>query len=303
MPLVAAKCTSCGANLKVDSTHDAAVCPYCKTPFIVEKAIQKYETNVHVETLQTDVVNILDSNSADNLAKAGDSFIDLGDFKAAEGKFKSMTAEFPYDYRGWWGLVRVHTGDFTLEITDKTELSQINSFAENAQKTCSDPKPLMDQFRPYYEKMKSVKNRLIDKYEKEKQALETAYQQVSEPLQAEIHELEQELQRENSRNPGNALVVILVIIAIAFFIYVIYTAYNNEGIILALIIIVFWGIILLVIVSILGRVIFAVSEKIRQSNVEDLNRQLSDKRKQLNESRQKLKPDIDRCAELLRSMK
>ena len=42
MPLVPAKCTNCGANLTIDSTKDAAICEYCHTPFVTEKAINNY---------------------------------------------------------------------------------------------------------------------------------------------------------------------------------------------------------------------------------------------------------------------
>ena len=44
MPLVQAKCTNCGSNLEIDNTKDAAICPYCGTAFIVEKAINNYNT-------------------------------------------------------------------------------------------------------------------------------------------------------------------------------------------------------------------------------------------------------------------
>ena len=42
MPLVPAKCTQCGATLTIDPSQDAAVCPFCNTPFVVEKAINNY---------------------------------------------------------------------------------------------------------------------------------------------------------------------------------------------------------------------------------------------------------------------
>ena len=42
MPLVPAKCTNCGASLVIDSTKDAAICQYCNTPFVTEKAINNY---------------------------------------------------------------------------------------------------------------------------------------------------------------------------------------------------------------------------------------------------------------------
>jgi len=56
MPLVAAKCTNCGANLEVDNSKDAAICPYCGTAYIVEKAITKYQ-------LEVKTVNIYNSTS------------------------------------------------------------------------------------------------------------------------------------------------------------------------------------------------------------------------------------------------
>ena len=58
MPLVKAQCTNCGATLEVDNTKDAAMCPYCKTPYIVEKAINNYTTNI-TNNIQAQTVNII----------------------------------------------------------------------------------------------------------------------------------------------------------------------------------------------------------------------------------------------------
>lgn len=46
MKLVSAKCPICGGTLQVDSEKDAAICEFCKSPFIVEKAIQNYNTTI-----------------------------------------------------------------------------------------------------------------------------------------------------------------------------------------------------------------------------------------------------------------
>lgn len=47
---VPATCTKCGAALDVDPSQEAAVCPYCDTPYIVEKAIQQYNIqNAHID--------------------------------------------------------------------------------------------------------------------------------------------------------------------------------------------------------------------------------------------------------------
>lgn len=42
MPFVPARCPSCGVQLTVDNAKEAAVCEYCNTPYIAEKAIHNY---------------------------------------------------------------------------------------------------------------------------------------------------------------------------------------------------------------------------------------------------------------------
>ena len=55
--LVPAVCTQCGATLEVDPTQEAAVCRFCNTPFIIEKAINNY--NVKFANVEhADNVNI-----------------------------------------------------------------------------------------------------------------------------------------------------------------------------------------------------------------------------------------------------
>lgn len=63
MPLVNAKCTNCGANLKIDDTKDAAICEYCGSAFIVEKAINNYNVNVsNTNNITADVVNVYEEH-------------------------------------------------------------------------------------------------------------------------------------------------------------------------------------------------------------------------------------------------
>ena len=55
--LVPAVCTQCGASLQVDPNLEAAVCKYCNTPFIIEKAINNY--NVRYANIEhADNVNV-----------------------------------------------------------------------------------------------------------------------------------------------------------------------------------------------------------------------------------------------------
>lgn len=59
MPLVPALCTQCGSKLEIDSSQEAAVYPYCHTPFITEKAINNYNTTniTNIGHLHADVAN------------------------------------------------------------------------------------------------------------------------------------------------------------------------------------------------------------------------------------------------------
>lgn len=68
MPFVAAKCTQCGASLEVDNSKDTAICSACQTPFIVEKAINNYNTsnnttNNITQNITDSVVHIHGENS------------------------------------------------------------------------------------------------------------------------------------------------------------------------------------------------------------------------------------------------
>ena len=68
MPFVPAKCTSCGAQLTVDNTKDAAICEYCNTPYIVEKAINNYTISGNSNiSIHNAVINVQGAPSVDNL--------------------------------------------------------------------------------------------------------------------------------------------------------------------------------------------------------------------------------------------
>lgn len=58
MPIIPLECPSCGANLSIDSEHDAALCNHCGKPFVVKDAIvQNYINNVI--TINAGTVNVV----------------------------------------------------------------------------------------------------------------------------------------------------------------------------------------------------------------------------------------------------
>ncbi|MCL2540435.1 MAG: hypothetical protein FWE53_03320 [Firmicutes bacterium] len=62
MSLVSAKCTSCGASIKVDASKEAGICEYCNTAFITQKAVESHvnslANNVNMNNSTGNTVNI-----------------------------------------------------------------------------------------------------------------------------------------------------------------------------------------------------------------------------------------------------
>ena len=48
MSFIEGKCPNCGAPLKVDTSKDAAICEFCNTPYVTDKAI----IHIHNEAKQ-----------------------------------------------------------------------------------------------------------------------------------------------------------------------------------------------------------------------------------------------------------
>ncbi|MBO5621655.1 MAG: hypothetical protein J5959_08520 [Butyrivibrio sp.] len=55
--IVPASCTQCGGTVEVDPQTENAVCPYCGTTFIVDKAVNNYNVQ-HATIEHADNVNI-----------------------------------------------------------------------------------------------------------------------------------------------------------------------------------------------------------------------------------------------------
>jgi DNA-directed RNA polymerase subunit RPC12/RpoP len=99
MALTEAKCTNCGANIKVDPAQDAANCEYCGAAFIVEKAINNYNIANAQITAQTVNVNVGSSESPTimSMLKYADSIRDSEPVKALE-EYENVLRIAPDNY-------------------------------------------------------------------------------------------------------------------------------------------------------------------------------------------------------------
>lgn len=74
MSLVPAKCTQCGGEIEVDNTHEAGICKFCGTPFVTEKVINNYSTNITNNNVFIGATVNMPAPNVDNLYKTARRF-------------------------------------------------------------------------------------------------------------------------------------------------------------------------------------------------------------------------------------
>jgi len=81
--LIPAKCTNCGATLEVDSSQQAAICPYCKSAYIVEQAVNNYNINFNSNlNIENTTINI-NGIDTDNFLSRAKEFEDEYEYENA----------------------------------------------------------------------------------------------------------------------------------------------------------------------------------------------------------------------------
>lgn len=95
MGLIAAKCTECGANIEVDQTKKAGVCPFCGCAYVTQDAIVNYNTTIiNNNSITADNVNIV-GGDFNNLFKLAKESWDCGDFDEAFKLFSKALEFYP----------------------------------------------------------------------------------------------------------------------------------------------------------------------------------------------------------------
>lgn len=134
MPFVEAKCTNCGASLTVDNSLEAAVCDYCGTPYIVEKAINNF-LDAKIGKIENANIIIHDEKSLEKLLDRADAFLNIHeDYDKACDIYESVTESYPREYRGWWGMICAKTCNFSYVPFNEGFLAELEYFFEHALK-------------------------------------------------------------------------------------------------------------------------------------------------------------------------
>lgn len=123
MKLVSAMCPNCGAKLELDENMEKGFCMYCGSQILVQDAVQKYKVEI---SGRVSVEGIL---SAEDLAKNGDTLVNIGNYPQAYDSFKELSEKYPDDYRGWWGMIRAMTNDFSVMPAETDYHDSIRRYA------------------------------------------------------------------------------------------------------------------------------------------------------------------------------
>ena len=112
MALIPGICTQCGATLTADDTKDCMICPYCNTPFIVEKAINNFHNTYNISN---STVNIYSKENDDFVIRAGV----LEKYNGSETKVTIPTTVSFIGYRSFkdcYGLTEVIVSEGVTDI-------------------------------------------------------------------------------------------------------------------------------------------------------------------------------------------
>ena len=115
---VAAVCTNCGAALQVDPNLQAAICPFCGTPYIVEKAIQN-----------STVINnyVMKGPEAENFLVLSEHAMKAGKYSEAAVYADRALEQDPKNIDAW--ICKILVAGYDI---DGDRSSEISSYIESA---------------------------------------------------------------------------------------------------------------------------------------------------------------------------
>ena len=144
MPIVKAQCTNCGGNLEVDNSKDAAICPFCNTPYVVQQAINKFNVSSASINVQSANINVSGHLDADTMFE---NWVVTNDSELRKD-FKYYYATDPRnEYMDMWGVTDSY-GNRLLKVRNRETLEKLEPMVEQFFTN--------DRFYKYYGKEKAV---------------------------------------------------------------------------------------------------------------------------------------------------
>ncbi len=126
MAFIEGICKNCGGTIRFDDSLSSGICEYCKTKFVKEDII------VHNHFHDSTVIFNEGTYIEEKLESAEAYLTKLYDYEKARKLFDFVTENNAGDYRGWWGIVRVLTKQFTFIDCTEAEYEKIKIYYQKA---------------------------------------------------------------------------------------------------------------------------------------------------------------------------
>lgn len=198
MPLVAAQCTNCGAALQVDNSKDAAVCQYCGSAFIVEKAIHNYEINNTYKIENANIIVNDEKSFAKRMAAAEEYLYQLKEYEAAYEIFNEIESLAPTNYKVWYGKICSQTKDFNADVVADIAVNNRKAY-ENMKRDFSNATATA-----VGEEKAEIRKKIYELLEGAKTGVETLLEKNINAgindLKAQIESLEQDIKNRHADN-------------------------------------------------------------------------------------------------------
>lgn len=120
MAFIAAKCTQCGANIEVDDSKEAGICPHCGTAFVTEKAINNYTINI-----STSVFN--EEMSMENIYLLARRAAENKNYDNAEKYYDMILLKDPNDWEANFGSVFYKSMQTSIENISEAAVDVFNN--------------------------------------------------------------------------------------------------------------------------------------------------------------------------------
>lgn len=185
MPLLQCKCPNCGANIKIDENQKKGICEHCGTEYVTEDIINNYQTINHYNTTQNITKKIYGSDrlEADELIHNGDVFISLNEFAKAEEAYNKAIRLNPADWRGWFGIVKCATNNFT-NYTDKTHLEYLDKAKTVANE--KERKEIDELYNPFKKEKEELTRKEYQEYITNRNSLERLKEETQKKKKKKI---------------------------------------------------------------------------------------------------------------------
>ena len=157
MPLVAAKCTQCGAEVQVDNNQKAAICEHCGMAYVVEDAITNYNVKLHADNITVQM-----DGSIENRLKAGYTYVAMKNYEEAHRVFGEIVDRCPYDCRGWICCAKVYIIRELYDDFNKRSLCIREKYMETIQdaETVAKQNGQMDIFNKHKPELERIASEL-----------------------------------------------------------------------------------------------------------------------------------------------